>query len=338
MSVKFEYINQWAVVTLQKPRTLNALDLEMVLKIREFLELVKDKSDISGVLIQSSVKNVFCAGGDIKEVYRWYHENNHKAMVEYIQEEYGLNAYIRSFPKPIVCIMDGVTLGGGVGLSRYAPYRIATDQAVMGMPEVKIAFFPDVGAGYFLNLLNQPLARFLALTGYTLKGQDLITTGYITHLVSSKNIDVIVNTILATNPKDLNKTLSMFTTSGASELDSLSPVIECFRHASLLECMNALKDCSSVTAKRVYAEMLTFSPLALHIIWRYMEITRGLNYEAVLKIDLQLAQSMFDCSDFFEGIRTRLIDKEDIPRWKKSVLVDVFEQDIECYFSSIEVL
>jgi enoyl-CoA hydratase/carnithine racemase len=259
-------------------------------------------------------------------------------MVEYIQEEYGLNAYIRSFPKPIVCIMDGVTLGGGVGLSRYAPYRIATDQAVMGMPEVKIAFFPDVGAGYFLNLLNQPLARFLALTGYTLKGQDLITTGYITHLVSSKNIDVIVNTILATNPKDLNKTLSMFTTSGASELDSLSPVIECFRHASLLECMNALKDCSSVTAKRVYAEMLTFSPLALHIIWRYMEITRGLNYEAVLKIDLQLAQSMFDCSDFFEGIRTRLIDKEDIPRWKKSVLVDVFEQDIECYFSSIEVL
>lgn len=338
MDIRFEYINEWGVITLQKPKTLNALDLEMVLQIREFLALVNDRPDLSGVVIQSNVKNVFCAGGDIKAVYRWHQENNPEVLTRYIREEYGLNACIQSFPKPIVSIMDGLTLGGGVGLSRYAQYRIATNQAVIGMPEVKIAFFPDVGAGYFLNLLDKQLARFLALTGATLKGYDLITTGYATHLVSSENIDATLNKILTSNPQDLSKILPIPIIPGSSDLDRLAPVIKCFRYTSLLECMSALEHCPYLAAEKIYAEILTFSPLTLHIIWRYMEITQGLNYESVPHIDLQLAQAMFHSSDCFEGIRTRLIDKGDTPKWKNSSLREVSEQDIERYFSSTEVL
>jgi enoyl-CoA hydratase len=169
-TVKFELIHQWGVVTLQKRSTLNALDFEMILSIRAFLETCLNDHKVSGILIKSGVTNVFSAGGDVKAIYRWHTENDHQSAAEFIQHEYGLNAYLQSYPKIIVAIMDGLTLGGGVGLSRYSDYRIATTNAVIGMPEVKIAFFPDVGAGYFLNLLDQSLARFLALTGYLLKG------------------------------------------------------------------------------------------------------------------------------------------------------------------------
>lgn len=338
MSIQFEYINGWGIITLQKSETLNALDLEMVLKIHDFLESVKNRSDILGVLIQSNIQNVFCAGGDIKAIYRWHREGNKEAPSRYIHEEYGLNAYIQSFAKPVIAIMDGLTLGGGVGLSRYAQYRIATDRALVGMPEVKIAFFPDVGAGYFFNLLEKPLARFLALTGYTLKGQDLITAGYATHLIPTERIEILINKIVNHTPAQLDKILQALTLPGSSELDRLYPVIECFKYGSLLECINALKDCSEDEAKKLYNEMLTFSPLALHIIWRYMEITRGLTYDSVLSIDLNLAQSMFEDSDFFEGIRTRLINKGDIPKWNHSSLYNVSEKEISRYFDSIEVL
>lgn len=333
-SIKFERINQWGVITLQKPETLNALNLEMVIAIRSFLKDARDNPNILGVIIKSSVPKIFCAGGDIKAVYRWYTENDLDSLQTYIHEEYGLNADIQSFPKPVVAMMEGLTLGGGVGLSRYATYRIATTDAVVGMPEVKIAFFPDVGAGYFLNLLDQPLARFLALTGYILKGRDLIPTGYATHLISSDESTNVLNDILKSHRVEDIVSSSLTT---PSILTDLAPIIECFRSNSLLKTMEALRSCDHPDAFKLYEEMLAFSPLALHIIWQYMEITRGLPYSSVLQIDLNLARRMFNNSDFFEGIRTRLIDKGDTPSWSHESLNCVSTGEVESYFDFVNL-
>jgi enoyl-CoA hydratase/carnithine racemase len=318
-SINFEQINRWGVITLQKPETLNALDLHMVLGIRSFLKDARNNPNVSGIIIKSAVPKIFCAGGDIKAVYRWHTENDVESLHTYIHEEYALNADIQSFPKPVVAMMNGLTLGGGVGLSRYATYRIATTEAVVGMPEVKIAFFPDVGAGYFLNLLDQPLARFLALTGYLLKGSDLITVGYATHLISANETENLLTEILSTEQNRLDAVLPVSETT-PSALAKLAPMIQCFKANSLIECMEALTSCDHPEASKVYQEMLTFSPLSLHIIWQYMNITKGLNYASVLQVDLNLARRMFNNSDLFEGIRTRLIDKGDKPSWRHDPL------------------
>lgn len=330
-SINFERINRWGVITLQKRVTLNALDFSMITAIRSFLNDARKNPTIDGILIKSSVLKVFSAGGDIKTVYRWYKENDQDSLHEFIREEYSLNADIQSFPKPIVAILDGLTLGGGVGLSRYAKYRIATTNAVVGMPEVKIAFFPDVGAGYFLNLLDQPLARFLALTGYLLRGLDLITTGYATHLMSSDETECLLNDIVSIDPSGMQSVLPAIIKT-ASHLVELGSVIDCFKADSLQECLEALRECNHPEAFKFYQEVLTFSPLALHIIWHYMSITRGLNYESVLQIDLNLAIQMFNNLDFFEGIRTRLIDKKDKPSWRHESLDAVSREEIESYF------
>jgi enoyl-CoA hydratase len=333
-SVNFERVNRWGVITLQKPETLNALDLHMVIAIRSFLKDVRDDPNVFGVIIKSAVPNVFCAGGDIKAVYRWHTENDVDSLQTYIHEEYGLNADIQSFPKPVIAVMNGLTLGGGVGLSRYATYRIATSESVVGMPEVKIAFFPDVGAGYFLNLLDQPLARFLALTGYFVKGRDLIATGYATHLISSDEAKSLLTEILLTEPNRLDDVLPGSKTTPLL-LVELAPIIECFKASSLMECMEALKGCYHPEAFTLYQEMLTFSPLALHIVWQYINITRGLSYASVLQIDLNLALRMFNNSDCFEGIRTRLIDKGEKPLWRHESLHSVSKLDIESYFGNV---
>ncbi|MDP3935401.1 MAG: enoyl-CoA hydratase/isomerase family protein, partial [Alphaproteobacteria bacterium] len=192
-------------------------------------------------------------------------------------------------------------------------------------------FFPDVGAGYFLNLLDQPLARFLALTGFLLKGSDLITTGYATHLISSNDSANFLNNLVSVEPNKLEDIVPALETT-PSLLEELAPIIECFKVDSLLESMEGLRICDHPEAFKIYQEMLTFSPLALYIIWHYMEITRGLNYTSVLQIDLKLAVHMFNNSDFFEGIRTRLIDKGDRPKWHHESLQCVSELEIESYF------
>jgi enoyl-CoA hydratase/carnithine racemase len=335
ISVKLEHINAWGVITLQKQSTLNALDLEMVLAIRAFLKEAGMNTKIQGVLIQSNVPGVFCAGGDVKAVYRLYQEKNQKAIQHYITEEYGLNQQIHSFKKPVVAIIDGLALGGGVGLSRYARYRIATRRAIVGMPEIKIAFFPDVGAGYFLNLLKPSLARFLALTGYTLAGQDLIDTGYATHVISEEcDLKKMIEQIINHPSHRLASALPEY--SGLSgKLQDLESLIDCFKYASLLQCLTSLQKCSHVEAAKLYSELSTFSPLALHVVWRYIEITHGLDYESVVKIDLELAQRMFSQSDMFEGIRTRLINKNDTPKWRHLSLNSVSEQEVQSYFSGL---
>jgi enoyl-CoA hydratase len=330
-SIKFEHIHQWGVITLQKRSTLNALDFEMILSIRAFLEACLNDHKVSAILIKSGVSNVFSAGGDVKTIYRWHVENDHQSPDEFIQHEYGLNAYLQSYSKPVVAIMDGLTLGGGVGLTQYAKYRIATTNAVIGMPEIKIAFFPDVGAGYFLNLLDQSLARFLSLTGYLLKGSDLITTGYATHLVEADEVSDLINRILSEDPNNLKIVLPQ-SVAIPSKLNELAVIIECFRASSLVESLENLKQSTHPSAQKFYVEMLAFSPLALHIIWRYMNETRGLPYASVVQIELVLATRMFHDSDIFEGIRTRLIDKGATAKWRHQSISDVSPKEVETFF------
>lgn len=328
VGVEFEIKNGWGWVNLCKPSTLNALDLAMVLAIRLFLTKCESDASVEGVVITSRVPNVFSAGGDIKAVYHAYTQGNNTMLAEYLYEEYGLNQQIEAYPKPVVAVMEGITLGGGVGLSRYAKYRIATPTARMGMPEIKIAFFPDVGAGYFLNLLDKSLSRFLMLTGYLVSGIDAVNTGYATHIVDSVNIDKVLHSITTNNALDPVQSKT------DSNLTSLKPVIDCFAQDNLIACLDQLKVCEHAEALKFYNEIQQFSPMALSIVWHYMNVTRSMSLSDVFALDYKLAVNMFNKSDFMEGIRTRLVNKHDAPCWQHESIAAVQPSEVESYFVS----
>lgn len=327
---------QMGIITLNKPSTLNALDLAMVRSIRAFLEECQGDRNIQGILIQSQVQRVFSAGGDIKAVYHMYQDHNQTGLQQYIQEEYALNQAIHAYPKPVIAVMDGVTLGGGVGLSRYASCRIVTENARIGMPEIKIAFFPDVSAGYFLNQLELALSSFLALTGYIAQGLDLITTGYATTYVHRTRLPTLIEEIQTNGPSAVAN-IASDTPETLSELDRLQPIIHCFAHNTLEDCLDALGKCPAHDAKAIREQLLSVSPLALKIVWHYIRLTRGMTYAQVLEVDLHLAQKMFDGSDLFEGIRTRLIDKGTIPKWRYASLRDVDASTVASYFEHLDL-
>ncbi len=328
--IQFEIRGSWGVITLSRAGSLNALSLDMVLFMRSVLNRVRDDARVVGIIIQSSVARVFCAGGDIKAAYELYRQKDYESLSVYIREEYALNKQINGFKKPVVAIIDGLTLGGGVGISRYATYRVVSENAKIGMPEIKIAFFPDVGAGYFLNQLSESVSKFLALTGYVLEGKDLMDAGYATHAVASFNIRSFIEDL--SSGEDIKDVLFNYSTSlTETKLDDLKESIECFAELTLEKSLFKLKQVSSM----LHRELMTHSPLALHIIWRHMELTRGKSYSEVVKIDLQLAHRMFHKSDFFEGVRTRLIDKGDRPVWQYSGIDNVKKKEIEAYFSAL---
>lgn len=317
------------VITLNRPKALNALSIDMVRSMRAFLNSVAVDSEAVGIVIQSSIPNVFCAGGDIKAAYALYQQRDYDALSRYIEEEYALNQAIARFPKPTVALVDGLTLGGGVGISRYTTYRVVTENAQIGMPEVKIAFFPDVGAGYFLNLLDASVAKFLAVTGHVLSGKDLLSTGYGTHAVVSQDLDALFNTFV--NEGSISEgVIAQFSSQpyGESEIEQLKNVIACFEASTLQACLLDLKRVDP----DLYQTFMRYSPLALQLIWQYMSVTRGRPYQEVVDVDLKLAKEMFHRSDFFEGIRTRLIDKGDTPAWKHQSIDDVNQALIDSFF------
>lgn len=322
-----EVFGRVGVITLNRPKALNALSLEMVLEMRAFLTHVGGDPNIQGVVIRSALPDVFCAGGDIKAAYALYQLKDYEGMSRYIREEYALNQQIADFQKPVVALIDGLALGGGVGISRYAKYRVITERAKIGMPEIKIAFFPDVGAGYFLNKLDLALSRFLAITGHVLSGQDLMDTGYATHVVASENMTALCELLVEGGVSEVAlQRLCVAPKSGV--LDGLNNVVSCFSKATLSECLELLEHVDTA----LYRTLKGYSPLALQIIWKYMEVTRSLSYADVVNVDLTLAHHMFERSDFFEGIRTRLIDKGDQARWQHKDIADITPKQLDTYF------
>jgi enoyl-CoA hydratase len=159
----------------------------------------------------------------------------------------------------------------------------------------------------------------------------LLTTGYATHLIASDGLSDLVNRMLSVDPNNLNIVVPQ-SVEPPSQLNELAQIIECFRGSSLIESMELLQGCIHPESEKLYQDMLAYSPLALHIIWRYMNKTRGLEYADVGRVDLSLAKAMFLNSDIFEGIRTRLIDKGDAPKWRYQSICGVSPKEVETFF------
>ncbi len=294
------------VITLNRPEALNATSYEMVLGINTALTAFAENSDIKHIAIMSNSDRAFCVGGDIRMAYAAMAENDQDLCEMYFREEYQLVHRLATFSKPIYAFINGLCLGGGMGLSIHCTARVAGENAVFGMPETAIGFFPDVGAAYFYNQLSDSAeGMYLALTGHKFNRDHAIRNGIATHVIDQSQWESITAQLAA------GKALEACTFTSAEVIHTTFH--ECIQttlvhHATLPELIATLP-------AHTLNELRTKSPLSIAVTYAYMQRARGLSLKTILEQDFALAVNFVRHGEFKEGIRALLIDKDKTPKW-----------------------
>ncbi|KAK9728185.1 3-hydroxyisobutyryl-CoA hydrolase [Basidiobolus ranarum] len=326
------------VVTLDKPQSLNALGLDMC---RDLGEIIREsnQSDIGMILLKSSSPKAFCAGGDVRELIGAIAENKEKGK-EYFQMEYGLDYAIATTKTPIVAFMNGITMGGGCGISVHAPFRIATETTLMAMPETRIGLFPDVGSTFFLSRMDGELGVYLGLTGERLKGEDVFLSGLATHYVPSaqlSNLEKDLCDLDIPEPEVIGQVIQEYSEESSSQfsLDNVRPIIdECFKYNTMEEIVQALTDERSEFSKQTLETLNQMSPTSLKITLKSIRAAKTLSISDAFKMEYKLALKCLEGHDFTEGVTKQLITKTRDPSWVPAKLSDVSLSEIEkTYFN-----
>lgn len=332
--VLFEVKNRAGVITLNRPKALNALTLGMVREMHPQLERWADDDRVEQVIIKAAGNKAFCAGGDIRALYDWGRAGN-EAFLTFYREEYLLNTFIKRYPKPYIALIDGIDMGGGVGVSIHGSHRVATERLTFAMPETGIGLFPDVGGTYFLPRLPGELGMFMALTGARLKAPDALYAGLATHYVPSGRLTALEEALTSTD--DVEEALKGFSAEwDVSELEGLQKQIDKhFSKDSVEAILASLEKDKSDWAAKQCAIMATKSPTSQKIAFRQMRDGAKASFEECMKIEWRMVNRIYKAPDFYEGIRAVVIDKDNQPAWQPASLKDVQEDDVNAYFATL---
>lgn len=272
--VEFKKINQVACLVLNRPKQLNSLNLNMVKLMQNYLIECENDSNIKAVVVKGVSDNAFCAGGDVKSVRDLILKGEKEKALEFFKEEYKLDYHIANYKKPYIALINGVTMGGGVGISVHSKYRVATEKTLFAMPETAIGFFADVGGSYFLPRLKNNIGLFLALTGNRLKGADVKRTGIATHYTNSSNLEKLENRLYEENElsfEKVNLILGEFNERLEGEYDS-SKIAQIFNASSLEEIIQNLEKDNSDWSKQQLKLLAKMSPTSLKVAVRQLEL------------------------------------------------------------------
>ncbi|XP_006864132.1 PREDICTED: 3-hydroxyisobutyryl-CoA hydrolase, mitochondrial [Chrysochloris asiatica] len=332
------------VITLNRPKFLNALNLTMIQKIYPQLKKWEQDPETFMIIIKGVGGKAFCAGGDIREVSN-AGKTKQKLAQDFFREEYTVNNAIDSCRKPYVALIHGITMGGGVGLSVHGQFRVATEKTLFAMPETAIGLFPDVGGGYFLPRLQGKLGYFLALTGFRLKGRDVLKAGIATHFVDSEKLDMLEEDLLALKSPSEEKIANVLETYQAkSKIDQDKPFIleehmdkinSCFSANTVEQIIENLQQDGSSFALEQLKIINKMSPTSLKITLRQLLEGSSKTLREVLTMEYRMSQACMGGHDFHEGVRAVLIDKDQSPKWKPADLKDVTDEDVNTHFKSL---
>uniref|UniRef100_A0A8C5GJW8 3-hydroxyisobutyryl-CoA hydrolase n=1 Tax=Gouania willdenowi TaxID=441366 RepID=A0A8C5GJW8_GOUWI len=340
--VLLEKVGRVGVITMNRPKVLNALNLTMIRQIYPQLKKWDGDSETDMVIIKGTGGKAFCAGGDIRA-------DTGKAGSSlseiFFREEYILNNAIGTCRKPYIAIIDGITMGGGVGLSVHGRFRVATEKTMFAMPETAIGLFPDVGGGHFLPRLRGKLGLFLALTGFRLKGRDVMRAGVATHFVESKKVPEMENELVdlkSPSTENISKLLDSY--QDQSQLDAEKPFVleshisdidRLFSSSSVEGIVGNLRADGSEFANKQLETLSKMSPTSLKITHKQLQYGASLSLQDVLVMEYRLSQACMRGCDFYEGVRAVLVDKDQNPKWNPSSLEEVSDQSVEKCFSSL---
>ena len=300
------------IITINRPQALNALNTPMCVAITNALIKWRDDNNISAIIIKADENGrAFCAGGDVIMMSESGKAGDNRAET-FWRTEYALNELIKTYPKPYIAMIDGIVMGGGVGLSVHGKYRIAGDKTLFAMPETGIGYFPDVGGTYFLPRLGVAIGNWMGLTGARLDGAMALKIGVATHFVKSENYGNLFDALIK-NPNDIENTISGFAT--IPQCDELPDEINIFANENLGEIFLALENSHSDWAKAQLKILKTKSPFALHFTFAAMKIGMNSDFKTAMNNELNWSLSFLATPDFHEGIRAQLIDKDRNPHW-----------------------
>jgi enoyl-CoA hydratase len=337
--VLLEARGRLGLVTLNRPQALNALNLDMVRLIDPQLRAWAIDPAISAVVIRGQGARAFCAGGDIRKLHELGSAGRKNEAMDFWREEYRLNALIKNFPKPYVALIEGVVMGGGVGLSIHGSHRVAAEKITFAMPEVGIGYFPDVGATYFLPRLPRRAGMWLALTGARIGTADALSLGLMTHHVPSARFDAVIAALAAGEGIDDVLRRDAQPLAAGNVLTHLTAIERLFSGASV-EAILAMLDAETngdhaAFASEAAAAIRTKSPTSLKLAFEQIRRGAAVDFDECLRIELRLDARILDGRDYYEGVRAVVIDKDNAPRWQPARLEDVSEAEVAAYFAPL---
>lgn len=314
--VTAEKIGKAGVIGLNRPKTMNALVLSMVKDIAAALDKFEHDLDIERVILKSNHDRAFCAGGDLRRICELTSAGFYDEAEHFFQTEYALNLRIASYPKPYISLIDGMCMGGGLGLSMHGKYRIASENAVFAMPETGIGFIPDVGGSYFLPKMPYRAGYWMGLTGARIQNFDARAIGLSTHMAHSSNIEDIFYA-LCHSIGSTDKIIEKYCCSLGYQTSVLNLVssIQCFEQPTLCTIRNCLANAKSTDAKNALAALRSASPRSLQEAVTLLSRGVGATLETCLKREFKAVRRAIRHPDLAEGVRAILIDKDHAPNW-----------------------
>ncbi|SDQ50286.1 Enoyl-CoA hydratase/carnithine racemase [Paraburkholderia fungorum] len=346
--------NRIGFIELERPKALNALSTGMIRAIHAALDEWRENPDVQAVVIRSQHPRAFCAGGDIRFLYESAQRGEHDARDTFFTEEYRLNHAIFTYPKPYIALMNGVVMGGGMGISqgahRTGGLRVVTQSTKMAMPETRIGLFPDVGASWFLARTPGAIGRYLAVTGETIGAADALYAGLADVYIDEDALPALIET-LRSEPFErgadvvacVEREALVYQVTPSPETSPLANARALIdRHFSLpdvarilasLEKERARDGDAAGWAEQTIGVLRERSPLSMAVSLEVVTRAEGSMAE-VLRGDLDLTRSSFLAGDSVEGIRARIIDKDNAPRWRFARIEDVSATDVEKMFES----
>ena len=306
-----EVRNGVATVTLNRPEALNALTLDMCKGLASRLDEWERDGSVRMVVLRGAGEKAFCAGGDLRALYNSFKAGS-GGQHEFFEVEYALDYRIHTYPKAIVAVMDGIVMGGGMGISQGAKVRIVGDRTKMAMPETTIGLFPDVGGSYFLSRLPGRLGVYLGLAGPTLRAADAIYCG-------------LADLYVGANPQP-------------AELEALRPAIDRhFSHGSVPEIIASLESEERPEfgewAEKTLQALAKRSPTMLAVTLEQLKRGANLSLADCFRMELNMIHGCFEQGDFIEGIRALIVEKDNQPRWRPEHLAEVTPAGVEAFFA-----
>ena len=300
---------------MNRPRALNALDLSMIDAMAQAIAAWREDPSLRLVLLEGAGDRAFCAGGDVRRVREQVLAGDHESVEAFFSHEYAVNGAIAAFPRPWVSLIDGVCMGGGIGVSVHGSHRVVTEHAMLAMPETAIALFPDVGTSYVLSRLGGGLGRWLALTGARLQGAEAVEAGLATHFVPRERLSALREVLLAEG--DAGAVTRFAEAVPPGRIAALRPAIDrCFAHDDRAAIEAALEAEGSDWAQEQRAILQHVSPTSVAVTLELLKRGATLDLPQCLEMELSLTRGVTRHPDFAEGVRAVLVDKDNKPRWQ----------------------
>lgn len=322
------------LLTLNRPKAINSLTYDMIAAMNAVLAEWEADDAVRVVVLSGAGERGLCAGGDVVAVHDSAKIDGVAAR-RFFRDEYVLNAQIARFPKPYVALMDGIVMGGGVGVGGHANIRIVTDTSKVAMPEVGIGFIPDVGGTYLLSRAPGQLGLHAALTGAPFSGADAIALGFADHYVPHDRLEKFTKAII---DSDIATALAVHGTNASSSdlLAQRNWIDECYGGESVADIVAALQARGDERARAAADQILTRSPIALSVTLAAVRRARELpSLEAVLTQEYRVSSQSVRSHDLVEGIRAQLVDKDRNPQWVPKTLAEVTKADVEEFFQPV---